>query len=230
VRATDADVGVAHDGDADRAAFVDETGTPVDTETSFAALAAADLGPGDTLVSAVNVSQRVVDAVEAAGADLTLTPIGSTHILSRVRELRAAGESVPVAGEGNGGVAFPPYRLARDGAYTTARFLELVAERSASGVAAAHGGYESARVNVGYDGEGARDRLLAAAEQHARGAEAAGADLRTVDGFRVDRDDSWVLVRPSGTEPLVRVYAEAPDRAAATALAEEYAETLRAAQ
>jgi phosphomannomutase/phosphoglucomutase len=102
VRSTDADLGVAHDGDADRAIFVDETGTHVEGDAALAALAADELEAGAVAVSAVNVSQRLVDAVEAAGADLELTPIGSTYIISRIQELRAEGEHVPVAGEGNG--------------------------------------------------------------------------------------------------------------------------------
>ncbi len=128
VESTDADLGIAHDGDADRAMFVDERGRHVPGESSLAALAAAELEAGDTVVSAVNASQRLVDVVEDAGAALSLSPIGSTNIVSRIRDLTAAGESVPIAGEGNGGLFFPRYRVARDGAYTAARFCELVAE------------------------------------------------------------------------------------------------------
>jgi phosphomannomutase/phosphoglucomutase len=225
VRAADADVGVAHDGDADRAVFVDETGTVVPPESSFAALAADALSPGDVTVSAVTASQRLVDAVEDAGARLELTPVGSAHIFSRVRELRAAGESVPVVGEGNGGVAFPPFRLARDGAYHAARFLALVAERPASEVAAAHGDYHSVRESLRYRDEAERDRLVASAR---RVAEDSDADVTTVDGYRLDFDDGWVLARPSGTEPLVRVYAEARDPERARELRDVMADPLRA--
>ncbi|WP_280588116.1 phosphoglucosamine mutase, partial [Halorubrum sp. Boch-26] len=127
VATSGADVGVAHDGDADRAVFVDEHGEFVDGDTSFAAMADACLEPGDAVVSAVNVSQRLVDVCDANDADLELTPIGATNIITRTRELHEAGVRVPIAGEGNGGVFFPPYRLSRDGAYIGARFLELLA-------------------------------------------------------------------------------------------------------
>jgi len=136
VRATDADVGIAHDGDADRAIFFDENGDYVEGDATLAALAAAELEAGDTTVSAVNVSQRLVDVVTAVGAELELTPIGSTNIITRIEELEANGERVPVAGEGNGGIFFPEYRLSRDGAFTAARFLELVAERPVSEIVA----------------------------------------------------------------------------------------------
>jgi phosphomannomutase/phosphoglucomutase len=218
VRAADADVGIAHDGDADRAIFVDERGETVDGETSLAALAAATLDPGDAAVSAVNVSQRLVDVVDDAGASLELTPIGSMNIITRIRDLRADGVDVPIAGEGNGGVFFPDYRLGRDGAYIGAKFLELLAERDApvSEVVAPHAAYHTVRESLPYGAEAELDAMLAAAEQYARTADAA---LDTTDGFRLDYGDAWVLVRPSGTEPKVRVYAEAGEKSRARSLA-----------
>ena len=218
VRTTDADVGVAHDGDADRAIFVDETGAHVEGDVALAALAAAELDPGDVAVSAVNVSQRLVDVAADVGASLELTPIGSTYIVSRIRELRRQDYEVPVAGEGNGGVLFPDYRIARDGAYTAARFLALLADRSASDVAAAHSGYANVRRNLTYDDPEEREAMLAAAEAHA---DRADAEVSTIDGYRLDFGDGWVLARPSGTEPLVRLYAEARDRSRAETLVEE---------
>ncbi|HET7323678.1 MAG TPA: phosphoglucosamine mutase, partial [Halococcus sp.] len=91
VRATDADVGIAHDGDADRAIFFDEHGQYIEGDATFAALAAASLELDDTTVSAVTVSKRLVDVTERAGADLELTPVGSTRIISRVRDLENEG-------------------------------------------------------------------------------------------------------------------------------------------
>ncbi|GGM58273.1 phosphomannomutase/phosphoglucomutase [Halarchaeum rubridurum] len=232
VRASGADVGIAHDGDADRAVFYDEDGEPIDASASFAALAAAELDAGDTAVSAVNVSQRLVDVCEAAGAELELTPIGSTRIMTRIAQLEAEGAHVPIAGEGNGGVIFPDYRVSRDGAYIGARFLELLAadEGRASDVVAPYDDYANVRVNVEYEGEAEREALLAAAEAYADDAAAADdAGLTTIDGYRLDYGDAWVLARPSGTEPVVRVYAEARAETRARGLAEDVAAALRAA-
>ena len=219
VRATDADVGIAHDGDADRAIFYDERGEYVEGDATLAALAAAELDAGDTTVSAVNVSQRLVDVADDVGATLELTPIGSTNIITRIEELQADGEHVPVAGEGNGGIFFPDYRLSRDGAFIGARFLELVADRPASEIVAPYDDYHNVRRNLAYDTEDERTAMLAAAD---RVAAESDADVSTIDGYRLDYGDAWVLARPSGTEPLVRVYAEARSEERATELVDEF--------
>jgi len=218
VTATDADLGIAHDGDADRAMFVDGDGTHIDGSAVLAALAAAELETGDGVVSAINASQRLVDVVDDADATLSLTPIGSTYIVSRIRELQEEGTHVPIAGEGNGGILFPDYRIARDGAYSAARFCELVASKPAREVVSPYGDYYTVRRNLPVEDESTREAMLAGIERHAR--EAVG-DLDTTDGYRLDYGDGWVLARPSGTEPVVRVYAEARSADRAAALAED---------
>ena len=219
VRSSDADVGIAHDGDADRAIFVDENGQHIEGDAALATLAAAELDAGDVVVSAVNVSQRLVDVATEAGAELELTPIGSTYLITRILELIEAGANVPVAGEGNGGILFPDYRIARDGAYTAARFLERLTNRPASELVADYSGYAMARKNIEYANEDERAAMLEAAESHAR---AADAELTTLDGYRLDYGDAWVLARPSGTEPLVRLYAEAGEKERAETLLEAF--------
>jgi len=229
VRARGADVGVAHDGDGDRAVFVDETGTAVSGDASLAALAERALSPGDTAVSAVNVSQRLVDVCDRVGAELELTPIGATNIVTRIRRLWDEGETVPIAGEGNGGVFFPAHGLARDGALVAGKFLELLAAREApvSEVIAPYTAYHTVRDSVSYDDETERTALLDAAEQFAA---ASDADPSTTDGYRLDYGDAWLLVRESGTEPKLRVYAESSDRDRAESLAARATGRLREAR
>ncbi|WP_423743505.1 phosphoglucosamine mutase (plasmid) [Haladaptatus sp. SPP-AMP-3] len=227
VEASGADVGIAHDGDADRAIFYDENGQYIEGDATLAALAAAQLEPDDAVVSAVNVSQRLVDVAHETGARLELTPIGSTNIITRIRELADQNVVVPVAGEGNGGVFFPNYRLSRDGAYTAAKFLELLADERASAIVEPYNGYHNVRTNISYTTDAEQDALLAAAE---REAEESNAELNTRDGYRLDFGDAWVLARPSGTEPMVRIYAEARERHRAEELAEEMETALRAAK
>jgi len=223
VRSAGADVGIAHDGDADRAIFFDERGEFVEGDAALAALAAAELSEGDAVVSAVNASQRLVDATRAAGAELQVVPIGSTHIITALRELQKRGVSVPIAGEGNGGIIFPHYRVARDGAYTAARFCELVADRPVSDVIAAYDGYHNVRHNVEYADDSQREAMLAAIEDVAGEAET---PVDTTDGYRLDYGDAWVLARPSGTEPVIRVYAEARTRERAVDLADRMVDAI----
>ncbi len=217
VRTSEANLGIAHDGDADRAIFVDEGGELIEGGAALAALAAAEIEAGDVVVSAVNATGRLVDVVTAAGAELHLTPIGSTYLITAIAERRAAGDRVPIAGEGNGGIMFPAYRIARDGAYTAARFCELVAERPASAVAAAHDDYHNVRRDVPYENDTERSAMLAAIDAAAA---ATDADRDDTDGVRLDFENAWVLARPSGTEPIVRIYAEARDGTRATELAD----------
>jgi len=227
VRATDADVGIAHDGDADRAIFYDERGEYVEGDATLAALAAAELDAGDTTVSAVNVSQRLVDVADDVGATLELTPIGSTNIITRIEALQRDGEHVPVAGEGNGGIFFPDYRLSRDGAYIGARFLELLADQPVSEVVAPYDDYHNVRRNLAHETEAERTAMLDAAEAVAADADA---ELTTIDGYRLDYGDAWVLARPSGTEPLVRVYAEGGSKERAAELADLVVDALEDAR
>jgi len=227
VTATDADIGIAHDGDADRSVFVDETGRFINGDTSLAALAEHELGEGDATVAAVNVSQRLVDVCDRVGADLELTPIGATHIITRVKELWAEGRSVPIAGEGNGGIFFPNHRLVRDGPYIGAKFLELIADQSTSEVVAPYQDYHNHRINLTYESEAELQTLLDAATDYV---EASDVEATTIDGYRLDYGDAWILVRPSGTEPKVRIASEATSPSRATELAEDVGAALEAAR
>jgi phosphomannomutase/phosphoglucomutase len=227
VRTSDADVGIAHDGDGDRAIFFDEEGRYIEGDAALAALAAAELSAGDSTVAAVNVSQRLVDVCEEVGTSLELTPIGSTYITSRIQQLRAEGVPVPIAGEGNGGIYFPEYSLTRDGAYIGARFLELLIEEPASEVVAPFDGYHNVRLKLTYASAEERAAMLEAVERVARGSEAT---LNTTDGVRLNYGDGWVLARPSGTEPVVRIYAEAREEERAVALGDRLYEAAAAAR
>ncbi|MFB6312315.1 MAG: phosphoglucosamine mutase, partial [Salinirussus sp.] len=217
VRTADADLGIAHDGDADRAILVDETGQVVPGSAVLAALADAVLEPGDVLVSAANVSQRVVDVVERLDAELVRTRIGSTYLISAIRDRLDSGDSVPIAGENNGGILFPDYRIARDGAYTAARFCELLGESTASEVLAPFDGYTTVRRDLHYASDGERKEMLSGIRAAVTDADG---QRDETDGIRLDFADAWVLARPSGTEPVVRIYAESDDADRANELAE----------
>ena len=96
------------------------------------------------------------------------------------------------------------------------------ADAPASEAVAAYDGYENVRRNLAYESESEREAMLDALERTAR---AADADLTTIDGYRLDYGDAWVLARPSGTEPVVRVYAEARSADRARELADRMVDT-----
>lgn len=217
VEASDADLGVAHDGDGDRAMFVDETGTVVDGDTMLAVIAAVVVGEGDTVVTAVNTSQRVADAVHSAGGTLERTAIGSAQIIERIATCRDRGDRVPIAGESNGGIFLPEDRAARDGALVLARVLELLDDRPLSVRAAEHAGYHIEKRALRYGSPAERAQMLAGIEDVA---ETSDATVDRTDGVRIDDEEGWVLARPSGTEPLIRISAEARDRDQARAYLE----------
>jgi len=198
---TGADLGIAHDGDADRAVFLDDRGRYVHGDRALAVVAREVMRsrPG-VLVTPVTSSSCVEEVVRAAGGSVDYTAVGAPVVSRRMREVGAV-----LGGEESGGMMFPELHCAKDGGMSAAKVLELIAttgKRLAEHLDALPA-YHLARRSVPVPAE-ARDRVLAAIKEATRGER-----VLTVDGFRVDRDVGWVLVRPSGTEPLFRIYAEA---------------------
>src|SRR5216117_3158347 len=208
-----ADLGIAHDGDADRATFVDDKGAFVVGDKALALLArAAVKGRGGTVVTPVSTSSVVEDVVRASGGKLIRTRVGSPIVA------RAMFESGAVfGGEENGGVIFPEHQFCRDGAMSAAKMLELLAHegKSLSALVAALPQYHIKKANVDVPVE-RREAVLAAIVELAKGRK-----VDSTDGVKILESDGAVLVRPSGTEPIFRVYAEAKTPARADALAEE---------
>jgi phosphomannomutase / phosphoglucomutase len=219
-----ADLGIAHDGDADRAVFVDASGRYVPGEEMLALLGedAVRKHPGGVVVTPVSASLSLEDVVRAAGGSVVYTRIGSPVV---THELQARHGIF--GGEENGGLIFPEFQLARDGAMTVAATLGLLAERGQTlADALAHlPKYSLIKVKEPVPAE-IRDPVLArVTETLSAGSER----VVTIDGVKVYRDGGWVLVRASGTEPLFRIFAESRDRARAEALSKAGVDALRAA-
>jgi phosphomannomutase / phosphoglucomutase len=210
-----ADLGIAHDGDADRAVFVDASGRYVPGEETLTLLArdAVERAHGGIVVTPVSAPQSLEDSVRPLGGTVVYTRIGSPTV---TREMQV--RSALFGGEENGGLVFPAHQLARDGAMTAAAVLDLLARRNASlaDVLRDLPRYSLVKEKVACPVE-LREKVVA------RLAETLSKDSErvvTLDGVKAYREGGWVLLRPSGTEPLFRVFAESKDPAQARALAE----------
>lgn len=214
VRRVGADIGLAVDPDVDRLALVDETGTPIgeDYTLAFAVRAVLDgrLTGGVVPTVVVNLSTSLVveDAARAHGARLVRAPVGEANVARAIRDERAV-----IGGEGNGGVMLPALHIGRDAPLGVALILHLLAQ---TGVTLSRLVAESPRYTI-VKAKAPRGPDLQQLYQRLRQRFAdAAADQR--DGLRLAWSDRWLHVRPSGTEPIVRLIAEAPTQAEAEAL------------
>ncbi len=224
VPAVGADLGIAHDGDADRAVFVDATGAFVPGESMLALLArdAAQRNPGGIVVVPVSASQAVEDAVAAVGGSVVYTKVGSPSITHEMQARHAV-----FGGEDNGGLVFPRFQLARDGGMSAAAVLDLLARRGVPlrDLVASVPRYALVREAVACPAELRAPVLDRLSKSLAEGA----ARVVALDGLKVYRDGGWVLLRPSGTEAIFRISAESKDAASARALADRGVAAVRAA-
>jgi phosphomannomutase len=220
VKESGADIGFAVDPDVDRLALVADGGRAIGEDFTLALAARVVLrhrtGP---LVTNLSTSLVVEDAAREAGVEAVRAPVGEVNVAVRMRELQA-----PIGGEGNGGVILPEVHLGRDAPIGAALLLQLLVEegRPLSALVDSLPRYvivkdKLPRPNASLDT--VYGALRAAFPD-------AAAD--TQDGLRLAWSDRWVHVRPSGTEPIVRVIAEAPDEAGARELVRRSREPLDA--
>lgn len=213
VRDTGADIGLAVDPDVDRLAIVDETGRPIGEERTIvlAAGAALEASPGPMVVN-LSTTRAMNDLAERHGVPLHRTPIGEAHVVGRIREVDAL-----IGGEGNGGVIYPAVHCGRDSATGVALVMAAMAAKGArvSELNAAVPDYAMVKTKFPLGGTD-----FAEAARRVRAAFPDAKGWNTEDGVKAEFDNRWVHIRPSGTEPVVRVFAEAPDAAAARELVE----------
>ncbi len=209
VRITGADMGVAQDGDADRAVFVDENGDFIDEEVLLAMMAKYILSrEKGVIVTPVSTSQRMADIAEEAGVELIWTAVGSINVARKMMETNAV-----FGGEGNGGLIFPKHQYCRDGGMACAKLLEIIAAGTTLSEFAKSVPiyFNSKTKTVCEDSKTTMERVTAAVLE---GTE----KVDTTDGVKIWYEDGWVLIRPSGTEPIVRIFAESKTRASAEEL------------
>lgn len=202
VKRSGAVVGFATDPDVDRLALVSEQGRAIGEDYTLALAARVIVrrkrGP---VVTNLSTSRVVADVATEAGCEVILAPVGEVNVAVKMRDVGAV-----VGGEGNGGVILPDLHLGRDAPLAGALILQLLHESNGT-LSAVVARYPQYRI--------VKDKLdrppvpLDAVYASLREA-FSGADVDTQDGLRLTWPDRWVHVRPSGTEPIVRVIAEAP--------------------
>ena len=210
VRATQADIGFATDPDVDRLALVlDDGRAPGEDYTlAFAARTVLRHRPGP-VVTNLSTSKVVADVAAEAGVPFHFAKVGEVNVALTMRDRGAT-----IGGEGNGGVILPELHLGRDAPLGAALLLQLMVEegRPLSQVVAERPRYVIVKDKLDRP-DAPLDAVYAALQ-----AAFPEATADTQDGLRLDWPDRWVHLRPSGTEPIVRVIAEAPSDAEARTL------------
>jgi len=215
---TDAALGIAHDGDADRTRAVAADGDFLSGDVLLALFGRDAASAGDRVAIPVDTSLAVADHLGAAGIDTVQTPVGDVYVAEAASE-----DGVAFGGEPSGAWIWPDQTLCPDGPLAACRLAALAAERPLAERAAEIETYPIRREGVEVADKAAvmdavRERVTETFD-----------DVTTLDGVRVDLADGWFLLRASGTQPLVRITAEARDETAADAAFERADELLRSA-
>ena len=196
-----ADLGAAHDGDADRAIFVDENGRFIhgDKTLTLVAREIAKKNAGK-FVTPVSTSMAFEEVVKKYGGEVIYTRVGAPIVARRMIE-----EHAIFGGEENGGLIFPEHQYCRDGAMALAKILEIMAEsgKKLSTLINELPSYYQGKISVKCDNSKKAEVLEKLKEK------LKNERINTMDGVKIMHEDWWVLIRPSGTEPIYRIYAEA---------------------
>ncbi|ASA77080.1 phosphoglucosamine mutase [Thermococcus sp. 5-4] len=203
VKALGADFGVAQDGDADRAVFIDENGRFIQGDKTFALVADAVLreNGGGLLVTTIATSNLLDDIAKRNNAEVMRTKVGDLIVARALLEHNGT-----IGGEENGGVIFPDFVLGRDGAMTAAKIVEIFAKSGKKFSELIDELPKYYQFKTKRKVEGDRKAIVSRVAELAR---AKGYTVDTTDGTKVLFPDGWVLVRASGTEPIIRIFSEA---------------------
>lgn len=211
-----ADLGISVDPDVDRLAFICENGVPFGEEYTLVAVAdyVLSVRKGPT-VSNISSSRALRDVTESHGCKYFNCKVGEVNASTRMQE-----EGAVIGGEGNGGVIVPDLHYGRDALIGTALFLSNMAHKklSASALRATYPDYFVSKNRIEMSDPAKIEAALTKVENYF-----AGAAVNKLDGLRIDFEDErkWFVLRKSNTEPIIRIYAEAPSEAAAEDLAQE---------
>ena len=214
-----ADFGIVVDPDVDRLAFMDESGEMFGEEYTLVACADYVLGktPGNT-VSNLSSTRALRDVTEAAGGEYFASAVGEVNVVTKMKEKGAV-----IGGEGNGGVIDPQLHYGRDALVGIALFLSLLAERkcAVSVLKASYPQYFMSKGKIALTPSIDVDAVLAEIEKRYKNEQPL-----TIDGVKIDFAASWVHMRKSNTEPIIRVYTEADSQAKADELCQRFSNEL----
>lgn len=210
-----ADLGIVVDPDVDRLAFVNEDGTMFVEEYTLVAVADYILSQkvGNT-VSNLSSSRALRDVTEAHGGSYTASAVGEVNVVAKMKQTGAI-----IGGEGNGGVIYPELHYGRDALVGTALFLTYLAKRNMTMTAlrATYPAYYASKNKIELTPAIDVDKVLL--EMKSR---YASENVNDIDGVKIDFAQSWVHLRKSNTEPIIRIYTEAKSAAEADELAQRF--------
>ena len=209
-----ADVGFAVDPDVDRLAIICENGTPFGEEYTLVAIADYILGHtlGNT-VSNLSSTRALRDVTEKHGATYTAAAVGEVNVVTKMKETNAV-----IGGEGNGGIIYPASHYGRDALVGIALFLTHMAKSAmkVSDLRASYPSYFMSKQKIDLTPDINIDELLLAIEEKYK-----DEDIIDIDGVKIEFKDRWVHLRKSNTEPIIRIYSEAPSTEKADALGKQ---------
>ena len=199
-----ADIGLAHDGDADRTICIDEKGNFVLGDKTFALVEKQMLkeNNGGIIVTTVATSQAIYDVAEEFGGEVIATAVGDLLVARKLKDTDGL-----FGGEENGGLIFPDFVYGRDAAMTVAKLLEILAkeDRPFSELVAELPVYYQEKLKIECPDDEKEEVMSKIAEEIKTTTDC---ELDTTDGVKILKDDGWVIIRPSGTEPIFRCFAE----------------------
>jgi phosphomannomutase/phosphoglucomutase len=212
VKSSNADAGIAWDADGDRVIFVDENGEYVIGDKVYALSILWNNKKGD-VVTTVATSKAVEEVASRVGCKVRYTAIGAPYLCEEM-----LNEPAVLGGEEVGGVIWPELCLAKDGFLTAAMLAKALGEKKLSEWLGEIPEYHNVKHKVKASEE-EKALMVNKAREHAKANELS---YNEVDGIRIDMKDSWVIIRPSGTEEYVRIFAEAKTPEKAKGLVDEY--------
>ena len=216
-----ADFGIVVDPDVDRLAFITDQGEMFGEE--YTLVACADYVLGKTkgnVVSNLSSSRALRDIAQKHGVTYSAAAVGEVNVVTEMKRIGAI-----IGGEGNGGIIYPELHYGRDALVGVALFLSLLAERGGSvqQLRESYPAYFMSKNKIQLTEQINPDQILKVMEQ-----KYAHEQTTTIDGLKIDFADSWVHLRKSNTEPIIRIYTEGKSQKEADDLAQRFIEEMRA--